>query len=450
MKASKFFYACILGVVCLPAVAAEFTANDLGVKLTPLGGDASANADGSIPAYKGGLGKDAVKILPNGYMTDPFANEKPLFTITKSNYAQYKDRLTSGQIALLERYPEQYKMNVYPTHRTAAVPKVIEEKTKENAVNARLVDQGYGVENFQTGTPFPLAKTALEMVWNHSMRYRGGTFRRQFVQVTPQINGSFAPIVFLDLGAEAQAVSDYDKAATGTTHLYLKQYVLSPARLAGTAVLAHESSDEAKQPRRAWVYNAGQRRVRMAPQIAYDGPGTASDGLRTSDNYDLYNGSPDRYDWKVVGKKEIYVPYNSYKLASPELKYEDIIRPGVLNSDLTRYELHRVWQVEGTLKPGSRHVYAKRVLFLDEDTWQIASVDHYDARGSLWRVAEGHAIQYSSNQVPWYAAEALYDLISGRYLVLGLHNEEKREYEFGVKYSSGDFSPSALRQMGVR
>jgi hypothetical protein len=450
MKARNYLYSCILGIICLPAAASEFTANDLGGKLTPLGGDASANADGSIPAYSGGLPTNAAAILANGYMADPFAGEQPLLTISKANYAQYKERLSPGQIALLERYPEQYKLNVYPTHRSAAVPNAIAEKTKQNVANARLVENGYGVENFQNGTPFPLATQALEMVWNHAMRYRGGSSKRQFIQATPQTNGSFTPITFLDVGAEAQALTDYDKGTTGSTLLYLKQYVLAPARLAGTALLAHESSNEAKQPRRAWIYNAGQRRVRMAPQVAYDGPGTAADGLRTSDNYDMYNGSPDRYDWKVVGKREMYIPYNSYKLASPDASYKDIVTSGVLNPAYTRYELHRVWEVVGTLKPGARHVYAKRVLFLDEDTWQIAGADHYDARGALWRVAEGHAIQFYANQVPWYTAEALYDLISGRYLVLGLHNEEKKEYEFGTKLNSGDFSPAALRQAGVR
>jgi hypothetical protein len=450
MKLNKLLCACLVGMFCLPVAASDFTAADLGGRLTPLGGDASANADGSIPAYTGGLSTTAAAILENGYMADPFAGEQPLLTITKANYDAHKDRLTPGQIALLERYPDQYKINVYPTHRSAAVPAAVAEKVKQNAVNARLIEGGYAVENFQTGTPFPLATQALEMVWNHAMRYRGGSSRRQFVQLTPQTGGSFTPIVFMDLGAEAKELSDYNPEKAGFTQIYLKQYVLSPARLAGTALLAHESSNEAKQPRRAWIYNAGQRRVRMAPQVAYDGPGTAADGLRTSDNYDMYNGSPDRYDWKVVGKKEVYVPYNSYKLASPSLRYEDIGKAGVLNPEHTRYELHRVWQVEGTLKSGARHVYAKRVFFLDEDTWQIVLADHYDSRGALWRVAEGHAIQYFNKQVPWYAAEALYDLISGRYLVLGLHNQEKREYEFGVKYTSGDFSPAALRQAGVR
>ncbi|MNZ79248.1 hypothetical protein D3C78_978460 [compost metagenome] len=215
-------------------------------------------------------------------------------------------------------------------------------------------------------------------------------------------------------------------------------------------LLVHETIDQVAEPRQAWMYNAGQRRVRRAPQVAYDGPATASDGQATADNYDMYNGSPDRYDWKLVGKKELYIPYNSYKLDSPKLKYADIIKPGHINQDLTRYELHRVWEVEATLKSGERHIYAKRHMYFDEDTWQLAEVDHYDGRGQLWRVAEGHAQQYYHQKVPGYTAETLYDLVSGRYAVVGLKNEEKQSIVFGAKAVAGEYTPAALRQAGVR
>ncbi|WP_033982517.1 DUF1329 domain-containing protein, partial [Pseudomonas aeruginosa] len=173
-------------------------------------------------------------------------------------------------------------------------------------------------------------------------------------------------------------------------------------------------------------------------------------GLRTSDNFDMYNGAPDRYDWKLEGKKEIYIPYNSYKLDDPKIKYSEIVKAGHINQDLTRYELHRVWHVVATLKPGERHIYAKRDFYIDEDTWQAAEIDHYDGRGTLWRVAEAHAEQYYDKQVPWYAVETLYDLLSGRYLALGMKNEEKQAYDFNYSASESDYTPAALRQEGVR
>jgi len=216
-------------------------------------------------------------------------------------------------------------------------------------------------------------------------------------------------------------------------------------------LLVHENLDQVKEPRSAWVYNAGQRRVRRAPNVAYDGPGTAADGLRTADDLDMYNGAPDRYDFELVGKQELYIPYNSYELRRGDLSYKDIINPGHMDPQYLRYELHRVWVVESKLKPGARHIYARRTFYVDEDTWQISIIDHYDGRGELWRVKEGHEISHYQVAIPWLAVEALYDLISSRYLLIGLDNEEKGyQYDFDYKGSFEDFTPSALRRSGRR
>jgi hypothetical protein len=146
----------------------------------------------------------------------------------------------------------------------------------------------------------------------------------------------------------------------------------------------------------------------------------------------------------------MYIPYNSYKLDSPKLKYDDIVKAGHINQDLTRYELHRVWEVIGTVKPNERHIYAKRHMYIDEDSWQVALADHYDGRGQLWRVAEGHAQYYYDHQAQAYTLEALYDIIAGRYIALGMKNEEKHSFEFGFEAKAADYTPSALRAEGVR
>jgi hypothetical protein len=172
--------------------------------------------------------------------------------------------------------------------------------------------------------------------------------------------------------------------------------------------------------------------------------------MRTSDNFDMFNGAPDRYNWELVGKKEMYIPYNSYKLTDRSLSYDQIIQAGHINQEYTRYELHRVWHVRATLKEGSRHIYAQRDFYIDEDSWQASVIDHYDGRGELWRVAEAHNMQFYDQNVPWYAIETLYDLLSGRYLALGLTNEEENPYEFGVERRSRDYTPAALRRAGTR
>ncbi|MBV4524223.1 DUF1329 domain-containing protein [Pseudomonas sp. SWRI74] len=454
MKITKsLFHAGVLGLSLLAssvmAAVPAAEADKLGKSLTPMGAEMAGNADGSIPAWKP-LPKNAGTVDSKGFLSDPYPGEKPLFTITAQNVDQYKEKLAPGQYAMFKRYPETFKMPVYPSHRGATVPDDVFAAIKKNATNTKLVSGGNGLENFETAVPFPIPKSGVEVIWNHITRYRGGSVTRLVTQATPQPNGSFSLVYFQDQFVFRDKMKDYDPANPGNILFYFKQKVTAPARLAGGVLLVHETLDQVKEPRSAWVYNAGQRRVRRAPQVSYDGPGTAADGLRTSDNLDMFNGAPDRYDWKLEGKKEMYIGSDAYKLDDPKLKYADIIKAGHINQDLTRYELRRVWHVVATLKEGQRHIYAKRDFYIDEDTWQAAVIDHYDGRGQLWRVAEAHAENYYDKQVPWYALEALYDLQSGRYLALGMKNEEKSAYDFGFTATTSDFTPAALRQDGVR
>ncbi|WP_223461182.1 MULTISPECIES: DUF1329 domain-containing protein [unclassified Pseudomonas] len=454
MKITKsLFHAGVLGLSLLAtsviAAVPQAEADKLGKSLTPMGAEMAGNADGSIPAWKP-LPKNAGTVDSKGFLSDPYPGEKPLFTITAQNVDQYKAKLAPGQYAMFKRYPETFKMPVYPSHRGATVPDDVFAAIKRNATNTNLVSGGNGLENFETAVPFPIPKSGVEVIWNHITRYRGGSVTRLVTQATPQPNGSYSMVYFQDQFVFRDKMKDYDPKNPGNILFYFKQKVTAPARLAGGVLLVHETLDQVKEPRSAWVYNAGQRRVRRAPQVSYDGPGTAADGLRTSDNLDMFNGAPDRYDWKLEGKKEMYIASDSYKLDSPTLKYDDIIKAGHINQDLARYELRRVWHVVATLKEGQRHIYAKRDFYIDEDTWQAAVIDHYDGRGQLWRVAEAHAENYYDKQVPWYALEALYDLQSGRYLALGMKNEEKSAYDFGFQATTSDFTPAALRQDGVR
>ncbi|AIZ34095.1 DUF1329 domain-containing protein [Pseudomonas parafulva] len=447
LKAGVLGVSLLAGSV-MAAVSADEAAK-LGSTLTPMGAEKAGNADGSIGPWEP-LGKNAGSVDGRGFLADPYASEKPLFTITAANAEQYKDKLAPGQLAMLKRYPDTYKLPVYKTHRGATVPDSVFADIKANATNATLVEGGNGLNNFRGAVPFPIPKSGVEVVWNHITRYRGGSVARLVTQATPQQNGSYSLVYFSDQFVFRDKMKDYDPNNPGNVLFYFKQEVTAPARLAGTVLLVHETLDQVKEPRKAWIYNAGQRRVRMAPQVSYDGPGTAADGLRTSDNLDMYNGAPDRYDWKLEGKKEMYIASNAFKLDDPKLKYADIIKAGHINQDLARYELRRVWHVVATLKPGQKHIYAKRDFYIDEDTWQAAVIDQYDGRGQLWRVSEAFAQPYYNNQVPWYTLEAIYDLQSGRYLALGMKNEEKKSYDFTFTANKADFQPAALRQSGVR
>ena len=438
----------ILASNVMAAVSASEAAK-LDTTLTPMGAERAANAAGTITAWQP-LATNAGAVDSRGFLANPYASEQPKFVITAQNVDQYKNNLSPGQYAMFKRYPDTFKMPVYPTHRGATVPADVFASIKKNATSTNLVSGGNGLENFESAVPFPIPKSGVEVIWNHITRYRGGSVTRLVTQATPQTNGSYSLVYFRDQFVFRDKMKDFDPKNPGNILFYFKQEVTAPARLAGTVLLVHETLDQVKEPRSAWVYNAGQRRVRRAPQVSYDGPGTAADGLRTSDNLDMYNGAPDRYDWKLEGKKEMYIASNSYKLDDPKLKYADIIKAGHINQDLARYELRRVWHVVATLKEGQRHIYAKRDFYIDEDTWQAAVIDQYDGRNQLWRVSEAHAENYYDKQVPWYALETIYDLQSGRYLALGMKNEEKQAYNFGFTATTSDFTPAALRQDGVR
>ncbi len=442
----------VLATAALPVTAKiseEEAARLGGPELTPVGAERAGNADGTIPAWDGGITELPAGYSPGDRLIDPFPEDEPLFTITAANMEEHADKLSPGQIAMFKRYPDTFRMRIFPTRRSARLPDSEYPLVKEAAMNTELAAGGNGLLNFKAGVPFPIPGSGVEVIWNHIARYRNESgLKRRYTQIPVQANGSFAEVLFEDESIPASRMpgNEYPNRL-----FVFIQRVLAPARLEGDVLLVHENIDQVKEPRKAWVYNAGQRRVRLAPNIAYDGPGTASDGLRTADDLDMFNGSPDRYEWELLGKREMYIPYNSYDLRRGDLSYDDLVNAGHMNPDYLRYELHRVWVVDSKLREGARHIYARRTFYVDEDSWQISLIDHYDGRGELWKMKEGHFIMHYQVQVPWLAAESLHDLVSGRFVVIGLDNEEQGyQYDFDYKGSFRNFTPSALRRAGRR
>ena len=423
----------------------------LSTELTPMGGVRAGNKDGSIPKWTGGITKVPAGYTVGDHHPDPFADDKIEYTITAKNVADYKSILTPGQVKLFETYPDTFTINVYQTRRSASYPEHVYQAVKDNAVRAELVEGGNGIKQASIGIPFPVPQSGLEAIWNHTLRYRGEAVVRQGGQAAPTKGGDYTFIGFDDQLMIPYSVKDTAPETLEKTNILFKfkQKVTEPARLSGTALLVHETMDQIKTPRQAWTYNTGQRRVRRAPNVAYDAPGTGSDGLRLTDDFDMYNGAPDRYTWTLKGKQELLIPYNDYKLHSDKVSYSDILLPGHINPELVRYEKHRVWVVEANLKEGTRHTYKKRVFYIDEDSWQIAISDIYDNRDELYRVAVAHGINYYEVPTQWSTLEVFHDLQSRRYVAMGLDNEAKM-YDFSAKLKNISFTSSALRREGRR
>ncbi|MEQ9143430.1 MAG: DUF1329 domain-containing protein [Parvibaculaceae bacterium] len=453
MQRTAFFL--VAGLIWGPPVlagVAQSEADRLGADLTPIGAERAGNADGSIPAWDGGLRDVPGDVLSRGgHYPDPFPGDQPVATVTAANADAHAEYLTAGQRAMLSVYPS-YKMDIYQTRRTCAFPDTVYDATRANAVNASLSDDGDSLSGALLGFPFPIPRSGVELVWNHNLRFRGHKVRRTFASAAPTRTGSFTPVRVQDELVFSYADPSLSAfSQLGNVSLKYIQETLSPARRAGQLLLVHETIDPSLGERKSWQYTVGRAdsapNVQRTTAVSYDNPQIYSDAMSTADNFDMFSGPPDRYDWTLLGREEKYIAYNSYRLSSPSLTYEEIVQAGHLDQDLLRYERHRVWKVEATLKPGMRHVYSRRVNYFDEDSWNLAASDLYDARGGLWRVQEAHLIQYYDVPTCFNASDVVYDLVEGRYVVQNLKNEEPEGIQFeATDLDEGDFVPQALRR----
>jgi hypothetical protein len=420
----------------------------LGKDLTPVGAERAGNKDGTIPAWDGGLTKAPAGFDAKKGYADPYAADKPLYSITAANAEQYKATLSPGQIAMLKKHPG-FKINVYPTRRSAALPQEQYDNIRKFAANAKLIASGNGFTgSTASAIPFPVPKVAEEILWNHNLRWKGGSIEREASWYNVQPNGSNFRVAFSDKFA-SESGGYLDTRRENIYQDFIAYYRL-PATLEGTIYLVWDPIDQDKEARSGWIYNSGQRRVRRVPELCCDFSADGTEGLRFADQYDAWNGQTDRYTWKLVGKKEMIIPYNNYKLTDKGLKSADVLKPGAVNADLVRNELHRVWVVEGTLKPGARHVVAKRTMYFDEDTFQNAAADLYDSRGELWRYQETYAMQYYDALVPFYSGIGFFDLNSGAYQLSFATFEDRGAPVFGVRQKLIDYQPDALRRMGSK
>jgi hypothetical protein len=403
----------------------ESSAARLGDDLTPVGAERAANAQGSIPAWTGGL-----TVAPECYRgagsryCDPFPEDRPRSIVTAANLAEHEAHLSAAQIALLRKHADSYRMPVYPTRRSFANPEFVYAATRANAQRAELQGSGEALVFAATGVPFPIPANAHEVIWNHKTRWRDVAVQRWNNQFAVPPSGDYNQTRYREDIYHAYARPGLVPESVGPMLHYFLQVVTAPQRLEGSILLVHETLDQIAEARGTWQYSPGQQRLRRAPNAGYDLPAAGADGLRTLDQADVFNGPMDRYDWKLVGKQELYVPANSYRLHSDALRYSDIVRKRHLDQDLTRYELRRVWVVESTLRPGSAHRYKRRRFYVDEDGWQIRVVDVYDARGELWQLQEAHSVIAYDKPYELPVGETVYDLQGNRYLVQSLNNED--------------------------
>ncbi|MBD9425870.1 DUF1329 domain-containing protein [Pseudomonas sp. PDM15] len=430
------------------AVSAEQAAQ-LGTSLTPVGAEKAGNADGSIPAYEGGLTQAPASFKAgDSVRPDPFAGEKPLLVIDGKNVEQYKDQLSATTVELAKRFPS-FRVELFPTHRTVAMPQAVLDNSLKNATGAKALEGGQAIDNVLPGVPFPIPQSGAEAMWNFLLRYQGVTINSKYDSWNVDAAG------VASLATTGQAYISYPiyqdmnkPIGAADTYYQMKLYYTGPARRAGEAIMLRDAANPLEQPRRAWQYLPGVRRVKLAPSLAYDTPNPGTAGAGTYDDVFVFNGALDRYDWKLVGKQEMIVPYNTYRLTyAPEAKA--ITTANHVAPELVRWEKHRVWVVEGTLKQGSRHIYAKRRFYLDEDSWVALASDQYDARGQLYRGSFAFLSQSYDKTVPDSTPFMIYDLVGGTYNINGVVGPYG-----GIRYidalAKAQWAPESLAGAGIR
>jgi len=432
-----------LAAASASAKVAPQEAGALGKNLTQIGAEKDGNKDGTIPAWTPRAQEGALK---GEWPRDPKVDDdKPLFTITKANMAQYADKLTEGHKKLLSTY-DSYKMNVYRSYRPVDWPKEIKEATVKNAGTCEI--QGSDVlNNCTAGFPFPVPKTGAEVIWNHKLKWRGETVRRFNNQMIVQQNGDYQLTKIVEEVQFPYASIKNPTPITTGNGMYLQylSQVVAPTRLAGTFILVHDKTGTGADGRAAWLYSPGLKRIRRAPTVCCDNPYEGTDGHQFYDQVDMFNGVLERYDWKLLGKKEIYIPYNSNRIAGNKTKYKDLVRPKHLNPELPRYELHRVWVVEANLKAGTSHTFKKRRFYVDEDSWTIAAVDNYDNRDQLYQFQEGHIINAPNLLSATTVPEVIYHFTAGRYFITAAWNEDQ-PIDATVKFNPDHFTSAAVQK----
>ncbi|TXT37485.1 MAG: hypothetical protein FD135_3558 [Comamonadaceae bacterium] len=366
------------------AVGADEAAK-LKSTLTPLGGEKAANKDGSIPAWDG---KTTVSATPKAgdIPTQVFAGEKPVVQISAKNMAQYADKLSDGTQALLKKYPETFRVDVYPTHRTAVAPQYVYDNTFKNATNCKTKAAGNSVEGCFGGIPFPIPKDGAEAIWNYLLRVEAESTEVSFKNIVGTSDGMRTLATQNDQANQYPFYYKDGSVEKWSGEYFLQRFsTIAPPFKAGESLVIRDGVDVAT-PRQTWQYLVGQRRVRRAPTVAYDTPDFVASGANYFDEVMGLMGHPDRYQWKLVGKKEMYVPYNANALVTAT--EEDAFAKRHMNPDKLRWELHRVWEIEATVASGKRHAVPKRRYYLDEDTWLLTLMDGYDPEGKLWRTTQ--------------------------------------------------------------
>ena len=415
-----------------------------------MGSERAGNANGTIPAWTGGYTSPVAGYQQGMPRSDPFPDERPLFSISRTNLSGFVNQLPEGAKALFAKYPG-YRMDIYPSHRTAAAPQWVYENIFRNATQAHAAPAGiaYGVEGAAGGIPFPIPKNGYEVVWNHLLAFWGPAREAHLSTYVVSSDGT------LQLATAYREIADFPYYYRNATPESLGGYYFKTLHLedgpplkVGEGYLAWQPLDTQRSKFAAWRILPGEHRVRKGPSLSYDTPDPDASGYENLDEYYVFFGGLDRYDFKLLGKREMYIPYNNNRFYTRPVR--EVAGPRHANPDDLRYELHRVWVVEGTLANGQHHVVPRRRLYIDEDTWFAVYSDSWDEDGQLWKFGQGTMYLVPDLPAVILGSQFVYDLLLGGYVYGFAFNDEPVQYKITPPHSESSLTPASLAAQSVR
>jgi hypothetical protein len=292
------------------------------------------------------------------------------------------------------------------------------DATVRNATNCKTTKEGLAIDRAcRGGLPFAIPKNGYEAMWNQILRYQGDTAITTSASRSWVVDSSGKAVVTAQQATYSDFVYYQTDVADRDPDMAWRVYSITqePARKAGEMTGLTDYIDPVARPRKAWSYSPGLRRVKLSPEFAYDTPVASMGGVTLFDELFVFSGTMDRFDFKLVGKKEMFIQYNAYKNLYDCPTQDKALMPSHVNPECERWEKHRVWVVEATLKPGQRHAYSKRTYYFDEDLTGAANYDAFDQNGQLYRALFQASSPKYDKLIPYASKNVVYDFNKGMY-----------------------------------
>jgi len=374
--------------------------------------------------------------------------ESPSYSVDGSNYMEHADKLTDGQMKAFESYAD-YRIDVYPASAECVLPDAVRAVSGSNS---KMINGNEGIEwNTIGGKPFPNPTEAQHYIWNHrSAPHYNASIHRTLVAYIVKNDGSFT-IGKGDNYIEFPGALDSPLRGKVDPNIYALYMVknMSPARIAGTLTMLHDPYDSAVEQRKAWQYSPATRRVRRAPDVAYDSFVDQTGGLATIDSYNMFTGAQDRFDWNLVGKKTMLIPHANYELSKVGAAEKITSSRNFIDPSLYRYEEREVAIVEATLKEGSRHIFPRQMMYVSTDEHNgIMIRDHYDGQGNLAKHQIGSR-RVDNSGVCQFNGEQTIDFATRSFVIQNTlgegHDDLALEYDT-INMGMNFYSPDGLRR----